>query len=63
MLVMDSMVELLQEEELELFVLTTKGIWKRRNDVVHGELFTHPNVVLKKASDMMKQSHKGNGRQ
>lgn len=48
MAVMKSMVELLQEEELELFVLTAKGIWKRRNDTVHGEILTHPNVILKK---------------
>jgi hypothetical protein len=34
-----------ETEELELFVVTARRIWLRRNDVVHGGFFTHPSQL------------------
>ena len=36
---------LLNGEDLNLFALTSRGIWQRRNSVVHGGVFTHLNIV------------------
>ncbi|XP_059436307.1 uncharacterized protein LOC132169261 [Corylus avellana] len=38
-----------EKREVELFSVTARKIWMRRNRVVHGGLFQHPNQVLKEA--------------
>jgi hypothetical protein len=45
--------EKLNKEDLELFVITAKKIWKRRNRVLHGESFIHPRILSKQAMDFM----------
>lgn len=35
-----------ETEELELFVVTARRIWLRRNDVIHRGFFTHPTQLL-----------------
>jgi hypothetical protein len=47
------MMEKLNAEDLELFVITAKKIWKRRNGVLHGESFTHPKILSKQVEDFM----------
>ena len=41
----EELLVLLNGEDLNLFALTSRGIWQRRNSVVHGGVFTHPNIV------------------
>lgn len=36
-------------KEVELFVVTARRLWLRRNDVAHGGLFTHPTQELNQA--------------
>lgn len=49
------MIEHLQREDMDLFALISKGIWKRRNGVVHEGLFTHPNVIMLEAMEFLQQ--------
>lgn len=49
--VVENMIELLHREDLELFAMIAKGIWKRRNGVVDGELFSHPCVISQEAAE------------
>jgi ribonuclease HI len=37
------------EKEIQLFVGFAQKIWMRRNDVVHGNLFTHPTELMVQA--------------
>lgn len=53
-------METLRREDMELFVLTAKWIWKRRNGVLHGDRFTHPCVVSKEAMDDLLQYQRAN---
>jgi hypothetical protein len=39
----------LSGEDLNLFAITARGIWKRRNNVVHGGEFIHPTIVANMA--------------
>jgi ribonuclease HI len=34
------------QEEMVLFAGVARRIWRRRNDVVHGGIFSHPNVIM-----------------
>lgn len=58
--VVENMADLLQEKDLELFAMIAKGIWKRRNGVVLGGPFIHPNVVAAEAASSLQQFHKAN---
>jgi ribonuclease HI len=40
-----------EEEEINLFVGLARKIWFRRNEVVHGGSFTHPNVLVQQAKE------------
>ena len=42
----EMLMERLEKDELELFAMISKSIWKRRNGVMHGESFTHPSEVV-----------------
>jgi hypothetical protein len=35
----------LSQEDAELFIITAKAIWSRRNAVIHGGAFSHPSVL------------------
>lgn len=35
---------------LELFAITSRFIWFRRNDVVHGREFSHPSILFQNAT-------------
>jgi ribonuclease HI len=56
----ENLMEFLCKEELELFVWTTKMIWKRRNGVIHGEAFLHPRVVTQRTKEFLQQFRKAN---
>ncbi|XP_059440462.1 uncharacterized protein LOC132172916 [Corylus avellana] len=49
----ENMMEILTREDMELFAIIAKKIWKRRNDVVHGQPFSHPSVVVKQAIEQL----------
>ena len=40
-----------EEEEINCFVGIARKIWFRRNEVVHGGSFTHPNVLVQRAKE------------
>ena len=42
-------------EETELFAVTTRKIWLRRNAVLHGEIFSHPTQLLKEAQNSLEE--------
>jgi hypothetical protein len=42
-------------EEIEMCAVTARAIWTRRNAVVHGEAFEHPNILLRKARESLRQ--------
>lgn len=44
-----------ERAELEIFVVTTRRIWLRTNAVVHGELFSHPNQLLREAMGALEE--------
>jgi hypothetical protein len=36
-------------DEMELFAVTARRIWLRRNGVIHGMPFTHPTQLMREA--------------
>jgi hypothetical protein len=49
--------------EVELFVITTRRLWLRRNDVVHGGCLTHPTQLLTEAMKALDDFQKVNSKQ
>jgi hypothetical protein len=43
------------EEEIELFAVIAKAIWARRNGMIHGEEFIHPNTMVNRAVNSWNQ--------
>ena len=43
------------KEDLELFAITTRKIWLRRNSMVHGEQFSHPTQLLRDAQNSLEE--------
>jgi hypothetical protein len=43
------------KEALNTFMVTTRQIWLRRNEVVHGGIFTHPNIIVSKVRAAMEE--------
>ena len=58
--VVEDMSDVLSKEDLGLFVVTAKGIWKWRNTCVHGGVFIHPNSIVMVAQDLHSQFLKAN---
>jgi ribonuclease HI len=56
----EDMNDILSKEDLGLFAVTAKGIWKRRNMCVHGGVFIHPNSIVMAAQDYHSQFLKAN---
>jgi ribonuclease HI len=56
----EDMNDILSKEDLGLFAVTAKGIWKRRNTCVHGGVFIHPNSIVMAAQDYHSQFLKAN---
>jgi hypothetical protein len=50
---LDFMFARFDPEEVELFVEIARRLWFRRNDVVHGGYFSHPNEVIGTATALM----------
>jgi hypothetical protein len=48
--VKENLVERCTKEEVEFHVEITRRIWFRRNTVVHGGEFTHPNILVQTTS-------------
>lgn len=42
----------LSDEDLGIFAVISKGIWKRRNEVIHGGSFSHPISIVKSAREL-----------
>jgi hypothetical protein len=51
--VAEEMLKTCDEEELRLFVGIAWRVWFRRNEIVHGGSFTHPNVLVQQARDAL----------
>jgi hypothetical protein len=47
-------------EELELFATIARQIWFKRNTVIHGGVFTHPNQVASNARRSLEEFRKAN---
>jgi hypothetical protein len=43
------------EEEAKLFAIIAKAIWARRNGMIYGEDFIHPNAVVNRAVNSWNQ--------
>lgn len=43
----ENLIEFLHKDEIKLFAMIAKRIWKRRNGVVYGETFIHPCTVVR----------------
>ena len=43
------------QKEVDLFAVIARKIWMRRNQVVHGGPFSHPNQVLKEAESVLEE--------
>jgi hypothetical protein len=43
----EDMSEVLSKDELGLFAVTAKGIWKWRNSCIHGGEFVHPSSITR----------------
>jgi hypothetical protein len=56
------MLVLLNGEDLNLLALILRGIWQRRNSVVHGGEFTHPNIVANLAREGLLQFIQANAK-
>jgi ribonuclease HI len=59
----ETLMERLMKNELELFVMIVKGIWKRRNGVMHGEQFKHPGEVVRQATGHLNDFRNANMKQ
>jgi hypothetical protein len=49
-----AVIEVIQgcdDEAISLFVGIARRIWFRRNEVIHGGLFSHPNVLVQRARE------------
>jgi hypothetical protein len=61
--VVEEIMNLPREETMSIFALTARGIWRRRNTVVHGRLFNHPNTIAQAASEMLRQFMRANAKE
>ena len=51
--VAEEMLSLCDTKEFALFVGIARRIWLRRNEVIHGGPFLHPNVIIQKTLRVM----------
>jgi hypothetical protein len=49
--VVEEMFRMCDGDELHLFVSIARRVWLRRNEVIHGGLFTHPTVLVQQAKN------------
>ncbi|XP_042974764.1 uncharacterized protein LOC122306402 [Carya illinoinensis] len=52
-----SLLDPLEEQELLEFALTAWLIWKRRNDLVFNDKFSHPNSIIQGVKTLIKEIH------
>jgi hypothetical protein len=60
----EKLIKRCDKEDLELFAVTARKIWLRRNSVIHGEFFSHPTQLLRDAQNSLEdfqRIHSGNG--
>ena len=55
--VMDTVISRCSREETNLVAITAKKIWARRNDVLHGGAFIHPNRIVSDAETILHTFH------
>jgi ribonuclease HI len=60
MVLVGDLADTLSRGELFLFAVTAKEIWRRRNVVLHGGVFTHPSMVAKIAQASLQQFQSAN---
>lgn len=58
--VMEGMMERCTIEELELHAVIARKIWLRRNTVVYGGVFSHPNVLIQEAVSSLNEYREAN---
>jgi ribonuclease HI len=51
----DELLGKLNDEDLGFFAIISKGIWKRRNKVINGRLFSHPITMVNSARELHSQ--------
>jgi hypothetical protein len=49
--VAEGMMSRCDAREFQLFVGIARRLWLRRNEVIHGGVFSHPNTVFKQAEE------------
>jgi hypothetical protein len=47
-------------KEVELFAVTARRIWLRRNSTIHGEKFIHPSQLLREAQTSLEEFRRVN---
>ena len=52
---METLLSRSSAEEMTIFAAIAHGIWTRRNHVVHGGKFAHPNFIVIEAEDVVAQ--------
>jgi ribonuclease HI len=60
----EELVERCDISDLTTFAVTARLLWLRRNAVIHGETFTHPNQIIRQVESILEEFQKANeGRQ
>jgi hypothetical protein len=59
----EELFKMCDEEELRLFVGIAKRIWFRRNELIHGGPFTHPDVLVQQAHQSLIDFSAANARE
>jgi ribonuclease HI len=58
--VLDAVLGRCNQEEIELFAVTARRIWLRRNSLIHGEKFAHPTQLARDAQNAFEEFQKVN---
>jgi hypothetical protein len=53
--IFEELVERCDLSKLTTFVVTAKMLWLRRNAVIHSEMFTHPNQIIRQVESTIEE--------
>jgi hypothetical protein len=53
--IFEELVERCDLSKLTTFVVTARMLWLRRNAVIHGEMFTHPNQIIRQVESTIEE--------
>ena len=52
-----------KEDEFQLFVEIARRMWFRRNEIIHGEPFTHPTALVQQVREAIDDYSDANNRE